>query len=622
MKRAARAAWWVLPAVFCLALYRFGLKAWFQQDDFAWLGLSLHVHNWRDLASALFEPKAQGTIRPLSERAFFLGFYSLFGLNALPFRIAAFATQIANLVLAGSIAHRLTGSRGAGFLAPVLWTANGALALAMSWTSAYNQILCAFFLLLSFRLLIEHIETGRRSYWTWQWITFLAGFGALEINVVYPALAAAYALCRARPYFRKTLWLFVPSVAFAAAHWHYAPKPTAGRYAMHFDASMLSTLWRYWEMALGPSRMTLARIEPPVWLAAAATALLTLLLLGFAVQRIRRGELLGAFLPAWFVLVIAPVLPLRDHVSDYYLTSPLAGLAMLGAWALIRAWKLSWYWRATAVVGVAVYLASSLPVARAITRWNFERSREVRNLVLGLARVRELHRGKVVLLTGVSADLFWAGIHDKPYRLLGMTDVHLAPGAEKNIEASGETGAPGEFVLPEAFALRALEERRAVVYSAAGPRLRNVTNAYLTVARVRWSKTEEPRRVDVGDPLYAGQLGPGWHRLEGRHRWMGKRATVRLGGPRSPAEKLHLAGFCPVSHLVGGPIRLTVAVDGRRLGTFTVTKRNEEFAFAVPIPPEIAGAPVVEVALEVDRTVRPAGDVRELGLVFGVVAIR
>ena len=78
--------WLALPLI-CLAVYWRGLFAWFQADDFAWLSLRAHVHDWRSLLENLFAPMAQGTIRPLSERAFFLVFESLFGLHALPFRI-------------------------------------------------------------------------------------------------------------------------------------------------------------------------------------------------------------------------------------------------------------------------------------------------------------------------------------------------------------------------------------------------------------------------------------------------------------------------------------------------------------------------------------------------------
>ena len=35
MNRLARPAYWIAPPLFCLAVYWLGLKAWFQQDDFA-----------------------------------------------------------------------------------------------------------------------------------------------------------------------------------------------------------------------------------------------------------------------------------------------------------------------------------------------------------------------------------------------------------------------------------------------------------------------------------------------------------------------------------------------------------------------------------------------------------
>ena len=218
MRRVAGAAYWATPSLLCLALYWLGLKAWFQQDDFAWLNLHSRLRETGDLWSLLFAPLAQGTIRPLSERVFFVVLYGLFGLEALPFRIVAFLTQFANLILVSAITRRLTGWRSAGFLAPILWAANGTLATVMSWTSAYNQALCAFFLLVSFWSLLCYVETGRRPHYVLQWVAFLLGFGALEINVVYPAIAAAYVFLAARKYLRPTLWLFAPSVVYAVLH--------------------------------------------------------------------------------------------------------------------------------------------------------------------------------------------------------------------------------------------------------------------------------------------------------------------------------------------------------------------------------------------------------------------
>ncbi len=100
----------------------------------------------------------------------------------------------ANLTLVAWITRRITGSASAGAFAAMLWTANAALVTVMAWSSAYNEALCSLFLLSALALFIRYAETGAAAFWWWQLVVFTLGFGALEINVVYPALAAAYVL--------------------------------------------------------------------------------------------------------------------------------------------------------------------------------------------------------------------------------------------------------------------------------------------------------------------------------------------------------------------------------------------------------------------------------------------
>jgi len=276
MTQAWRRASWAIPPIFCLIFYWNGLRCWFQQDDFAWLQLPGQVHNWGDLWRTMFSPRAQGTIRPWSERAFFMGLYSLFGLDALPFRICVFVTQIANLTLIRAVTQRITGSASAGFWAALLWIVNAALIRVMTWSSVYNQALCGFFLLLAFYFLLRYIESGDRRFNIAQWIVFLLGFGALELNVVYPALACAYTLLCARSDFRRTLPLFIPSVVFTIIHRAVQPAGGVSVYTMRFDAAMFSTFWRYLVWAPG------ARLWP------VATGLILVSLAAFAIGRTAR----------------------------------------------------------------------------------------------------------------------------------------------------------------------------------------------------------------------------------------------------------------------------------------------------------------------------------------------
>ena len=99
MPRFRSIASWTIPSLVTLIFYWPGLTSWFQNDDLIWLGLHNSVRNWRDLGWALFTPLSQGTIRTLSERVVFLSFFSIFGMDPLPYRCLGFPTHMANLAL-------------------------------------------------------------------------------------------------------------------------------------------------------------------------------------------------------------------------------------------------------------------------------------------------------------------------------------------------------------------------------------------------------------------------------------------------------------------------------------------------------------------------------------------
>lgn len=613
-RRLARLGFWISPWLVCVALYWPGLKAWFQQDDFAWLHLREEVHGWSDFLRLLVEPRAQGTIRPLSERLFFMVFSALFGLDALPYRIWVFMTQFANLALLSALAWRLTGSRLAGWLAAVLWISGSGLAKVMSWTSAYNQALCALFLLAAFYCLVRYLQTGLRRYAACQWAAYLLGFGANEWMVVYPGLASAYLLLCARRRWRVALPLWVPALAYVALHRWAAPPASSGIYGLYFDKYLPQTFGTYWYWAVTAT-----------YAAGLHTRLLCLLittaLAAFIAARWRHKDRLAAFLGLWFVIAIAPVVPLRKHLTEYYLTLPTLGLAMLGGYAVSRALQGRWIWKVGGLGLACAYLAVAMPATRAATAWNYYKSRAVRGMVRGVARANQLHPGKIILLVGVDSDLFWTGVFDQPFRLVGRNPVFLAPGSERDIEPRPEYGDVERFILPAGLALRALQRGELVIYAVEPDRLRNITQTYAPVARALW-RASEPRQVDAGEPVYASQLGSGWYSIQGKHRWTARKATVRLGGPTSPAERLLVETFCPAERVRDGPVRVTVYADGLRLGEAMLREPNRFYSFEFALPAQLVGRPSVEIAIEVDRTIKPAGEQRELGLVFGRLAIK
>ena len=618
--RAVNVLFWLIPPAFLIWLFHDGLNCWFLQDDFAWLGLVRQVHSSRDLLRVLFEPAAQGTIRPWSERGFFLLFETLFGLDDLPFRIMAFATMTANLLLLTWIVRRLTHSRLAGLIAALTWAANAALTTVMAWSSAYNEAMCACFLLSAMALLIRWAETGKISYWWAQMAVFVVGLGALEIDIVYPALAAAYAIFIAGPEERKRLLrgcvpLFAISIVYFAIHQYAAPVPRTGPYLVRLDGRIFHTLLIYgkWSLlpqdwqAFGHSR-TLGKLI--VW-----TGLVSIAALAVLEWRKRRTALL--FFACWYLAALAPVLFLPEHLTDYYITIPTLGLAMLfgyGATCGVRKYgPVRWL----ALAPIVLYLAGMIPISRSATHWWLTKSEPVRALVLGVEAAHQTHPSKAILLDGIPLSVYSDSIAQGAFYPLGISHVYLTPGSL--FKSGPDVVDPDKTVLDAATARHALVNEEVVVYSLSGDHLRNVTKEY---ERSAFSLLADrfPLRLDAGNPIYSWLLGPTWLQPDSGVRWMPGKATARLGGPKKKGTKLELSGFIPEEQLKSGPRHLIAFVDGIRVGETEINDPGDDFDRLFPMPDSSVGKEAVEIEIQVSPVDRRGG--QEYGAVFGKIAIR
>lgn len=602
--------------VFSIVLYKYTLRAWFQQDDFAWLGLKDQVHSGGDLLRALFQPMAQGTIRPISERAFFMIFSSLFGLHAMPYRILVFLTQLAAVGMLSAVAWRLIRSPAAAFLAPVLWSANIALAEPMTWTSAYNEILCSLCFLLSFYFLIRYTQTDDRRYNRWQWISYLLTFGVLEINVMYPLIALLYVLLFARQYVKRVLWLLVPAMVFAAIHAAVAPKARDDVYALHLDASVFTTLLTYWKRALGPIVAAENFLDwelYPVLL----TVLISALILIFVVVRARRGDWLPVFCLGWFVIALGPFLPVREHIQDYYLTVPVIGLALLGGSATAAAVQSGWIYRIAAAVAIVAYLACSIPANRRQAWLLSTRTKPVRLLVQGVADAHMRAPDKTILIEGVTDQLFWTGIYDHPFRLVGANRVFMTPEALQKISGDQTITSVSLYTIPQAEMLSELKEHRVIVLGLEGGDVNDITGAYEAVAL----NSMMPRKMVMGQPILESLLSKSWYPSEGDYRWMPKTASVHLGMPESGMGDLDVEAFCSPAFLKQGPLEVWATIQGHRYGPEEIRDCSKPLGilFSFSVTPGLKEA---DVMLEVSRTTRVGADLRDLGLAIRNIEVR
>jgi hypothetical protein len=103
---------------------------------------------------------------------------------------------------------------------------------------------------------------------------------------------------------------------------------------------------------------------------------------------------------------------------------------------------------------------------------------------------------------------------------------------------------------------------------------------------------------------------------------MPKRATLRIGGPDSPSQKLYLKGFIAELQLAQGVLPVRVTVDGVSLPEGTLQPAGSWFQIEFPLPEQAVGKRELEIAVEVGRTFLVGADTRPLGLNFGVFEIR
>jgi hypothetical protein len=419
-KLIARVAAWVAPLALCLALFHRGLTTWFVQDDFTSLLLAMRIPGFADALRYLFQPLAQGVVRPLPDVFFYWVMYRLAGLDAVPYRIVVFVTQGFNLLLLTAVARRLSGSLASGSLAGLLWAANVALVVGLTWTSAYSQILCCTFLLAGFWLFLKHVETGRWVWWWCQCAAFLGGLLTLEIALVYPAIVGVYCFLSARRFAWRAVPLAALSVVIAAVRLLLVPQAEAGPYVMRFDASLIDGLLHYWAGALGAGVLTRNLGWSRLRLALLVAVFSGVLLWGFlaAPPARRKMALLGA---AWFLLTLAPVLPLGHQRMDYYLTVPTIGLALAAAalLAVLPRW--------TAAAWLGLYAICSIRFLPAGVDFWVQRSHDARRLVEGARAAHFAHPDRVLLLSGVDERLFYAAVYDQGFNAVGAGEVYLLP---------------------------------------------------------------------------------------------------------------------------------------------------------------------------------------------------
>lgn len=346
------------------------------------------------------------------------------------------------------LARKLTHSRLAAFLTPLLWLANPSLVLPMAWTSAYNEIQCTTFLLTSFALFIRYTETENKTYLWAQYVTFCLGFGSNELMVVYPGIAAAYVFLFRREYLRKTTPMFIISAVFAVIH-RIVGYPAGGPYSMSFrPTAILFTFVKYLGILFSGFTSGVvfgwSALSEKIW----AVALIAVLV-GFAIFRALRRDYIALFGLDWFAIVLGPFLLLPRHITSYYVMIPAIGAAIAAAYALAYVYERSRGLTVAATLAAGVYLLLSSVTTYRQMEWHFNRASRAHAFVDSVVEAKRQHPGNLVLLDNIDDQLFWAAVYDLPFRrIFSWRDVLLTPRKSRPNSRSQLSGFSRWLLLP------------------------------------------------------------------------------------------------------------------------------------------------------------------------------
>jgi len=357
-------------------------------------------------------------------------------------------------------------------------------------------------------------------------------------------------------------------------------------------------------------------------LAAFTIVALTAAILGYVAYAALRRNMAPAFGLICFFLLLLPVLPLKEHISYYYLALPAMGLSLVGGFAVDSAARGGWWARLIAGSLLFLFLNVQVPYAAWSCRWWYRRSQRIEGVVTGALAVRQAMPSKTLVLTGVDPVIFEGAFVNGAFQAFGASGIYADPDERSMLTAKAAIGGMDlSSVFPDpADFQRGLLQHRVEVLSTVGPVLMDVTPRFEALAET--ASLLSLRRLDLAGAIASDCLRGDWHPSDGDHRWMGKKAGVILAGPASQDQQLHLAGFCPGAQVAGGPLVGKILVDGQQIGELRLTRGDADFEAAFRLPPQVVGKPSMEVTIQLDRTFRAAGDVRDLGLSFGTIEVR
>lgn len=344
------ASWLALPSALLLAalVHWPALGTFFAQDDVTFLARARGL-----------EPAPWSFARLLSGAPRWALFDALFGLDPLPYHVANLALHLANVALAYAVARRLLGGRAAAWSAAMLFGTSTIAFTPLHWATGFGELLATTSALGALVLFLDArgagagdgatrgtgpapLPTRARGSRAALWLSALCVLAAAlskETVLMLPLVlvvaewrldAPARDLRRAIPAAATMLAFAVAFLLTARRAGYLGGEAYAMSAAPGFIAANLATYLRWCVAPHVPVRDAVAAMDPGALPAGLAVAAALALALWSQRRAPRHPEELGA---AWFLFLLAPVLPLRHHTYLYYVYPAWAGACWLIAGA-------------------------------------------------------------------------------------------------------------------------------------------------------------------------------------------------------------------------------------------------------------------------------------------------
>jgi hypothetical protein len=301
----------------------------FAQDDFVFLERA--SRGLADAAGGFFDARP-GQFRPLTKGVYFALTWPLFGLHATPFHIISILLHAANALLLGAFLRRLGINSAVSRFVAVLFAVTVAYMETVAWVSCVQQLLGMLFLLIALNHGLDAMTRGAQRARVIAAVAFAAALASYEQTLAMPAvLLGAFALrhgLRASIAGARRVWeLAAMLVVYLFFVLGVRGVPADGPYVMSVGPHVLQNLREYVGVTYG-----LWMVFPAYGLPVGFTASHGVLLACTAWLTIRQRLADLAFGMGTFLVLLAPVLFVKDHTHSFHVYLPA-----IGAWYLVAA---------------------------------------------------------------------------------------------------------------------------------------------------------------------------------------------------------------------------------------------------------------------------------------------